>query len=239
MHSLKFRLVVWYAALLAAAFLILGAAAYVALRGYLVGALRSSLERRAHQIGQLVLQESRDNGEAAVGAEVEARYAPGLNERFVRVSRRDGQVLYTSQTPPTQSFIVGKLPPPVWPSLNDSSREIDLGAGRHLLVACHFVDVPGGSLYLIEAGSPMDYVTADLRQWLRLLLWTLAGVVLLAHGGGYFLVDRALRPVDQIAASAERISSHNLSERLPAPKTGDELERLSMALNHMIERLEE
>jgi heavy metal sensor kinase len=48
-----------------------------------------------------------------------------------------------------------------------------------------------------------------------------------------------LTPVDRIAASAERIGSHNLSERLPLQKTGDELERLSATLNRMIERLEE
>jgi heavy metal sensor kinase len=64
-------------------------------------------------------------------------------------------------------------------------------------------------------------------------------VGLIALGGGYVLVKRALSPVDRIAASAERISSQNLSERLPVAQTGDELERLSVALNRMIERLDE
>ena len=62
-------------------------------------------------------------------------------------------------------------------------------------------------------------------------------IAIIALGGGYVLVKRALSPVDQIATSAERISSNNLSERLPIAQTGDELERLSVALNHMIERL--
>jgi heavy metal sensor kinase len=63
-------------------------------------------------------------------------------------------------------------------------------------------------------------------------------VAIVALGGGYVLVRRSLAAVDEISASAQRISSHNLSERLPVPNTGDELERLSRALNHMIERLE-
>jgi len=50
---------------------------------------------------------------------------------------------------------------------------------------------------------------------------------------------RALRPVDEITKSAERITSRNLSERLPLAHTGDELERLSISLNQMIARLEE
>jgi heavy metal sensor kinase len=53
------------------------------------------------------------------------------------------------------------------------------------------------------------------------------------------LMRRALRPVDEITQSAERITSRNLSERLPAPQTGDEIERLSVGLNRMIARLDE
>jgi heavy metal sensor kinase len=45
--------------------------------------------------------------------------------------------------------------------------------------------------------------------------------------------------VDQIARKAELISQHNLSGRLPVSRTGDELERLSLSLNHMISRLED
>jgi heavy metal sensor kinase len=71
------------------------------------------------------------------------------------------------------------------------------------------------------------------------LLVVLPVVTALAVGGGSLLVKRALSPVDRIAASAERISSQNLSERLPVARTGDELERLSIALNHMIQRLDE
>jgi heavy metal sensor kinase len=70
------------------------------------------------------------------------------------------------------------------------------------------------------------------------LLALLPVVAAIALAGGYVLVKRALTPVDRVAATAERISSQNLSERLPVPQTGDELERLSVALNHMIERLD-
>jgi heavy metal sensor kinase len=45
--------------------------------------------------------------------------------------------------------------------------------------------------------------------------------------------------VDEITRRAEGITSSNLSERLPVIRTGDELERLSTALNRMIERLDE
>jgi heavy metal sensor kinase len=50
---------------------------------------------------------------------------------------------------------------------------------------------------------------------------------------------RALNPVNEIARSAEQITSRNLGQRLPVAPTGDELERLSVVLNRMIDRLEE
>jgi heavy metal sensor kinase len=74
---------------------------------------------------------------------------------------------------------------------------------------------------------------------LLLLALGLPVVLIVAVGGGYFLVQRALAPVDQIARTAEQITQHNLSERLPVTCTGDELERLSISLNHMIGRLED
>jgi signal transduction histidine kinase len=96
-----------------------------------------------------------------------------------------------------------------------------------------------GSSYVVETGAPMDDVQARLRQWLTLLVLGLPLAALVAVAGGSLLVKRALSPVDKIAASAERISSMNLSERLPVAQTGDELERLSIALNHMVERLDQ
>src|ERR1700747_1934577 len=42
-----------------------------------------------------------------------------------------------------------------------------------------------------------------------------------------------------MAVKAGEITQHNLSERLPVVRSGDELERLSVSLNLMISRLEE
>jgi heavy metal sensor kinase len=238
-RSLRFRLVAWYAGLLAACFVLIGAATYAVLQTSLVGALRENQLRRARQIGQLLLDEMRGPGEAHVGEEIQARYAPDLNGRFVRIVRSNGSLLYVSDAPKDQSFVPTELPPPAWPSHTKVARQVPLPGGREMLLTSHPVQTPTGARYLIETGAPMDDVQAHLRQWLRFLLVVLPVVAALALGGGSFLVKRALLPVDKIAASAERISSQNLSERLPVARTGDELERLSVALNHMIQRLDE
>ena len=238
-RSLRFQLVAWYAGLLTGCFVLIGAATYVVIQNSLVGALRETQLRRARQIGQLLLDEIRGAGEARVGDEIQARYAPDLNGRFVRITRNDGGLLYVSPSPKDQTFVPTELPPPSWPSHAESARHVPLPAGRQMLLTAHEIQAPSGARYLVETGAPMDDVQAHLRQWLRFLLVVLPIVAALALGGGSFLVKRALSPVDKIAASAERISSQNLSERLPVARTGDELERLSIALNHMVQRLDE
>ena len=237
-QSLKFRLIGWYACLLLGCFVLLGVATYLALRTSLVSAVKENQLRRARQIAQLLREEIPHQNQNGVGKEVESRYAPDLNDRFVRITQRDGVLLFLSSAPKSQAFDPAALPPPEWPAATESAREVPLLGGRALLLTAHTLQMPGGMTYLIETGAPMDDVQAELRKWLYFLGAMLPIVAVIALGGGYVLVKRALAPVDQIGATAERISSQNLSERLPVTKTGDELERLSLALNHMIERLE-
>src|SRR5581483_60497 len=238
MRSLKFQLIGWYAGLLLGVFALLGLSTYLALSSSLVGALRENQLRRARQIAELVRDEVEHRGQQKVGQEVELRYAPAVNDRFVRITQRDGVRVYLSPAPPSQSFDPAAVPPPSWPQGTEAARQVALLGGRTLLLTAHELKVPDGGSYLVETGAPMDGVQADLRKWLNFLALMLPAVLAVAVAGGFVLVKRALSPVDRIAASAERISSQNLSERLPLAQTGDELERLSVALNRMIERLD-
>jgi heavy metal sensor kinase len=238
-RSLKFRLIVWYAAVLAGCFALLGVGCYLVLRNSLVGALKENQLRHARQIGQLLREEIQRHGEAKVGEEIEARYAPGLSGRLVRVTRQDGVLLYLSQRPQDLSFDPASVRPANWPAGAENTGTAPLPSRRRMLLAGHVVQMPGGARYLVERGAPLDEVDADLRKWLTFLVVGLPIVTGIGLGGGLVLIKRALWSVAQITASAERISSHNLSERLPVPSTGDELERLSLALNHMIARLDE
>lgn len=237
-QSLRFRLIGWYACLLVGCFVLLGVATYLALRTSLVSAVKENQLRRARQIAQLLREEIEHQNQGQVGGEIEARYAPNVNDRFVRISQRDGVLLYLSGPPKSQAFDPATAPPPKWPGDTEAAREVPLLGGRAMMLTAHTLQMPGGVIYLVETGAPMDDVQAELRKWLYFLCAMLPILAAIALGGGYVLVKRALAPVDQIAASAERISSHNLSGRLPVARTGDELERLSIALNHMIERLD-
>jgi signal transduction histidine kinase len=55
----------------------------------------------------------------------------------------------------------------------------------------------------------------------------------------WFAVDRSLRPVEAIRRRAEAISHSTLDDRLPAPRTRDEVARLTATLNEMLDRIDE
>jgi hypothetical protein len=73
----------------------------------------------------------------------------------------------------------------------------------------------GGMHYAIQAGASNNQILQVLRGLLLSLAVVLPLIVGAAIGGGYFFTRKALRPLDQIATTAEKITSRNLNERMP------------------------
>jgi two-component system OmpR family sensor kinase len=80
-----------------------------------------------------------------------------------------------------------------------------------------------------------DVALANLR---RLLLIGGPIALLLVSLIGYGLAAAALRPVEQMRARAEALSTSRLDERLPVPPAHDELSRLGRTLNELLNRVE-
>jgi two-component system heavy metal sensor histidine kinase CusS len=84
---------------------------------------------------------------------------------------------------------------------------------------------------MAEAESALD----DFRDVLLLMI---PAFFVISVTGGWFLSRRALRPVDEITEAARRISIQNLSGALPVPPHVDEIQRLTVAWNEMLKRLD-
>ncbi len=237
-RSIRFRLIMWYAGLLTGVFLLFGIALYQVLRGYLEHSLAQTLTRRSDQIALSLLDGADDAGARYVADQITARYAPENYDRFIRITRQDGSILYASGR--TASFDpTGLRPLAVNAVHGDFVQKALLEDGGRLLVAVKNFQSSDGHRFLIESGGPMAPIDTILSHLLFSLLLGVPLLGLVAVGGGLFLVGRALAPVVQMARSAEQITLHNLEERLPVTRTGDELEHLSLALNRMIVRLNE
>ena len=70
------------------------------------------------------------------------------------------------------------------------------------------------------------------------LFWALGLTALLGIGGGLLLSRNFLRRIDAITATVRSIRSGRISDRVPVEGSGDELDRLSGALNGMLDEIE-
>ena len=244
-RSLAFRLTAWYTLLLGATFILVATVTFYGLQHYLRSNARDALRRRATEVEQILTRAATDASDAAIAQEVELHLAPEANNRFVRITRVPGKVVFLSGPPADGGFnrfdVVARLPTgntAIGVENNKTAAEFDstIIPDQHLIVGATSVDTVSGR-YVLEIGAsmlPMETALARLSDLLGLLLPTLIGC---AAVGGYLLVTWALRPVDRLSQTAEQMSLQNLSLRLPVVATGDALERLSISLNNMLGRL--
>lgn len=234
-RSLKFRLVGWYASWLTVLFMVFGVFVYFSLGYYLTRDLQEALARRVRQVAALVHRSPLDWD--ALGQAIHSHFAPEENSRFTRVTV-NGMVTYVAGRPTDGSFDPSVVPAPPATVEGESFGRRTLPDGTVLFIVI-LAKTANTNRFVVEEGSAAAPIKATLHAWLVVLVLGLALLILGAVLGGFLLVQRALDPVDRITRAAERISSRNLSGRLPVPDTGDELERLSIALNSMIRRLDE
>jgi len=229
----------WYAALLAGALVLFGAATYVGLERYLQKSLEESLVKQARSIGDVLLVNINQSGQDYVDNEITEHYSPEINGRFIRVTRADGKRIYVSGSPKDGTFDPALVAAPRLPVAREFVREVEMSDGHELLLHGLPYKASDGTQFIIEVAAPYNQIESVLRGLLLTFALGLPLIVTLAIGGGYLLMRGALQPVDEIRQKAAGITSRNLSERLPVVRTGDELERLAIDLNRMIERLEE
>ena len=237
--SLRFRMTVWYAGLLATALLLFGSVVYFGLERLLNQQLDESLVRQARTIGDEVMVDFAKKGTHYAVTEIDESYEPAVNARFIRVTREGGGFVYRSPSPRDSSFDSSKIADVVGDDRSGYAPRLIAGDGRPMVIQGLRYETPDGDAFLIETGAPYQLIAAQLRSARLAMILGIPVFLLAAVAGGLVLVRKSLQPLREITEQAERISSTNISERLPVARTGDEVERLSLSLNRMIERLED
>ena len=236
-RSIRFRLTAWYGGILVVLGLSFGAYCYWRLDHFLSLYLTELFSHRAERIADTLLANVGRRGDAYVSNEIETRYAPEANDRFIRVTKGDGTMVYISGEPNDRSFAPEEVP---WPAktLSGVSSQI-VHAGRHDLLIATVQFATAQQKYLVEVGGSAKPIKDVLRRFLVSFLIGLVLVLALAIWGGFWVIKWALAPVKIITATAHEITSHHLDKRLPVVETGDEIASLSKTLNQMICRLDE
>ena len=221
---IRLRLTLAFALAMAVVLAATGAFLYLRLGTSLDDALDESLQARAIEVTpQVVLGES-------IGA------GGDPDDRFVQVLDSTGRVVAGTtrlDEPLLEQAALGDATRRVtWFVLGDV-RGID---GRVRILATP-VATPGGTVVLLVGASLEDRDDA-VRGLLTLLLVGGPVALLLTSLLGYALATAALRPIESMRNEAAAISASQPGRRLPLPRSQDEVSRLGVTLNLMLERLE-
>jgi len=236
--SLRVRLALWQAALLALTLLSLAGLTYLLLLQMLHSradaGLRDYADNIARNIAASLYQSSVGRREAPLLLSNDVRswgrYVQVIDDRG-NVRARSDALASHSLPVKTQVLLNGLRGQPTFETIS--------GLGEHpVRVVTVPVQAAEQTPYLVMAGLSLEGVDATLQRAAQILLVLTPAVFIMALVGGWVLVGRALRPVEELTQTALELESRNLSQRLVPPVSDDEIGRLAGAFDQMLARLD-
>jgi heavy metal sensor kinase len=116
-------------------------------------------------------------------------------------------------------------------------QDMQTDAGRIRLSNSVISRAPG-HLYLVQVGISLQPADRTLDRFLALLLVGIPLGLVGASWSGRWMAGIALTPLARLATAADSIDIADLHQRLPVRGTGDELDRVAVAFNETLARLE-
>jgi len=237
--SVALRLTAWYVSSSFVILLVATVALYLMLDGNLqreqdqfladkLRVIRMMLQQRPEEIWQLK-------------EEVEQTWAPRQYARvYVRVVDSGGDEIAAS--PEMQAVLgTGAFPPPVARDVEpDAGVSLRSVSGKPMRVMAGQAQIGGaGDDAVVQVALDTELAGNLLAGYRRTLFLTLGAGLAVCAVTGYWLARIGLRPLRQIAATAQRIRSSNLDERIEVVGLPAELSVLAARFNAMLGRLQD
>jgi two-component system OmpR family sensor kinase len=232
--SLRARLVIGLLTLATVGFVVLAGVTYLEQRTFLLNRVDQQA-RAAAQIGAHPAPafgrgpgDMRDGHDGAPPGRMPALGPAGGTWVFERdasgaVRSQDCRACYSATAP--------KLPAGL-PS--DHPTTIDSGGTRYRVLARP--SPSGGSTV---AAVPLAETDQTLHRLLRTSALVIAAILAVLGAGAWWLVRIGLRPLERMGGTAGAIAAGDLSRRVETATPRTEVGRLGLALNRMLDRLEE
>jgi signal transduction histidine kinase len=158
------------------------------------------------------------------------RKAAGHEERgwFTQLLTANGTTLWKSDRCPD---VVADFPPQARDRIENITQ---VGPYRYVRVA---IDTPGKQPLHVRIGMSTQILDENINVLVGLLATVGIGLVVVTPLAGYWLAVRATQPVAEILRTAERLRPTRLADRLPVTGTGDELDRLAITINTLLDQV--
>ncbi len=226
---IRFRLTLWYLAVLGLILLLFAGYLYYQLQRNLFNQIDSALELAATQAQvMIVVQDGRLAFQSTPNSQTLSRR---LNDDFaISLLSEKGELL-------GQLTSENEIPlvPPTSAGPFTFTDQTDLWRGYNLPVTLPNSEGNGW----LQVSQELEPVLDTLAAFRRQIYWGLPLALLLAGLGGSFLAARALRPMDRMTQTARAINGQDLGKRIHHKGPADEIGRLAQTFDAMLDRLEE
>lgn len=195
--------------------LVVGAVAFLALfRWSLIDAARLRAEADASTIASRIEQSGVVELSAAERDD---------DDRLLQLIDDDAAVLATSEAAEPESLSV----PSEWMTITVDDEQ-------YLVVAERIDDLA----VTVVVGVDLEDVDQSFASVVPLVAAAIPILLVLVAAVTWIVVERSLRPVESMRREVEQIRSTSLGARVDEPPTGDEIHRLAVTMNDMLDRLE-
>ena len=225
------RLTVWYVLLLGLSLLIFSSYLYIQLEHTLLAQTDVELQFASTQASANLEDEDRDNPTAFPNTENYQYKARRLSQAgfAVRLINQDGKVLdgfgrymeLPTRVPTVSGYTTLTVGETQWRVYSQRIKAYNRPITSWLQVA-----------------QSLSLVQKTLSGLYEQILLGLPLVLFLAGLGGLFLANRALRPIDRITQTAQIISANDLTGRIGYRSSADEVGRLAITFDRMLDRLQ-
>ena len=229
--SVRVRLTLWYAGVLALSLIAFALVIYYAAGNIFHERQDESLRSTAQTVASAYVEELAEAHSPSKAGEVVLAEITFPN-RYVQLTDNSGKPLAASANLAGTSITIPAAVLAEARARGFSHVTVD---GLRVTVVPLSTDPALGYAAVAE---PLGIVEAGLRELRRDLFAGVLLVLLLASAGGYFLARKSLAPIASMNSQTQRISAENLSARLDVTNSRDELGRLATTINDLLARLE-
>ncbi len=232
-NTLAFRLTLWYAGIFTVSSCIAFLLFYMLVTSVVRDRTDQELMGQARRFAVLASTEGIEEAKKAVIAESQAA---GVRKVFFRMLYADGVAFSSSN----MSY---------WKDIGihvNAIRELVEGAD-HVFETMSMPErgdevrilyVMLGPGIILQIGEAMKETSGFLDAFRRIFIVTMAFLIVLAAGIGWFMARRAVSGVEAVTRTARKISAGALDQRVPVNRRGDEIDQLAVTFNEMLDRIE-
>jgi signal transduction histidine kinase len=230
-YSLRWRLTGWYVLLLTGVLLLFSAGTYITVYKLLLDNFDDLLRTQANLIVQTINFSDRE-----LALQNDALRAGRRSDEYLTRIYRADRVLLFDDNPRERA---PELTHALEEALGGKQQINQINGREGPLRVLSFPITHGGQVVgALQLGMSLEDFGDTMRTLFKVMLLMAPAMLLIASGGGLFLANRALGPIDRITRAAQRISAEDLNQRLNLRGPDDEVGRLARTFDAMLARLQ-